>query len=42
MIDASLRAVVLANMLELKEQYGISQLYITHDLSTARQISDTS
>ena len=41
MIDASLRAVVLANMLELKESYGISQLYITHDLSTARQISDT-
>ena len=41
MIDASLRAVVLANMLELKEHFGISQLYITHDLSTARQISDT-
>ena len=41
MIDASLRAIVLANMLELKERYGISQLYITHDLSTARQISDT-
>ena len=40
MIDASLRALVLANMLELKERYGISQLYITHDLSTARQISD--
>ncbi|MCY4023244.1 MAG: ABC transporter ATP-binding protein [Anaerolineaceae bacterium] len=40
MIDASLRAVVLANMLELKERHGISQLYITHDLSTARQISD--
>ena len=41
MIDASLRAVVLANMLELKERHGISQLYITHDLSTARQISDS-
>ncbi len=41
MIDASLRAVVLANMLELKERHGISWLYITHDLSTARQISDT-
>ncbi|MCY3835687.1 MAG: ABC transporter ATP-binding protein [Anaerolineaceae bacterium] len=41
MIDASLRAVVLGNMWELKERYGISQLYITHDLSTARQISDT-
>ena len=40
MIDASLRALVLANMLELKERYGISQLYLTHDLSTARQISD--
>ncbi|MDD9955151.1 MAG: ABC transporter ATP-binding protein [Anaerolineaceae bacterium] len=41
MIDASLRAVVLANMLELRERHGISQLYITHDLSTARQISDS-
>lgn len=40
MIDASLRTVVLGNMLELKERHGISQLYITHDLSTARQISD--
>ena len=40
MIDASLRALVLGNMLELKERHGISWLYITHDLSTARQISD--
>ena len=41
MIDASLRAVVLANMLELKQRHGISWLYITHDLSTARQTSDS-
>ena len=40
MIDASLRAIVLDIMVELKEQFGISQLYITHDLSTALQISD--
>ncbi len=40
MIDASLRAIVLDIMLTLKKEHGISQLYITHDLSTALQISD--
>lgn len=40
MIDASLRAIVLDIMIGLKEEFGISQLYITHDLSTALQISD--
>ena len=40
MIDASLRGMVLDIMLRLKEEQGISFLYITHDLSTAYQISD--
>jgi peptide/nickel transport system ATP-binding protein len=40
MIDASLRASILEVMLRLKEQSNISFLYITHDLSTAYQISD--
>ncbi len=41
MLDASLRAMVLDIMLKLKRDFGISFLYITHDLSTAYQISDT-
>jgi peptide/nickel transport system ATP-binding protein len=40
MIDASLRATVLRNLLQLKRQFGISLVYITHDLTTAYQISD--
>jgi peptide/nickel transport system ATP-binding protein len=40
MVDASLRLTVLRNLLLLKEQFGISLIYITHDLATAYQISD--
>jgi peptide/nickel transport system ATP-binding protein len=40
MIDASLRATVLGNLLQLKREFGISLIYITHDLTTAYQISD--
>ncbi len=40
MLDASLRAMVLDIMMKLKEDFNISFLYITHDLSTAYQISD--
>jgi peptide/nickel transport system ATP-binding protein len=40
MIDASLRATVLANLLQLKREFAISLIYITHDLTTAYQISD--
>ena len=40
MVDASLRAVILDIMLRLKREFGISFLYITHDLSTAYQFSD--
>ncbi|TET52646.1 MAG: ABC transporter ATP-binding protein [Desulfobacteraceae bacterium] len=40
MIDASMRAIILKIMMDLKDNFGISFLYITHDLSTAFQISD--
>jgi ABC-type oligopeptide transport system ATPase subunit len=40
MIDASLRVTVLGNLLQLKQLFGISLIYITHDLATAYQISD--
>lgn len=40
MIDASLRATVLGSLQRLKEEFGISIIYITHDLTTAYQISD--
>ncbi len=39
-VDASLRAMILEIMLRLRNQQKISFLYITHDLSTAYQISD--
>ncbi|MGI9149079.1 MAG: ABC transporter ATP-binding protein [Chloroflexota bacterium] len=40
MIDASLRTTVLGNLLQLKRRFGMSLIYITHDLTTAYQISD--
>jgi peptide/nickel transport system ATP-binding protein len=40
MVDASLRVTILTHLLQLKEQFGISLIYITHDLATAYQISD--
>jgi len=40
MIDASLRATVLKSLRELRDEAGISVLYITHDLATAYHISD--
>lgn len=41
MIDASLRVGILRSLLQLKQEFGISILYITHDLTTAYQISDS-
>jgi oligopeptide/dipeptide ABC transporter ATP-binding protein len=40
MVDASLRATILASLRRLTEERGISIIYITHDLATAYQISD--
>src|SRR4029434_1420650 len=36
----SLRAMILDIMMRLRDESGISFLYITHDLSTAYQIGD--
>jgi len=40
MIDASLRATVLKSLRQLRDEMGISILYITHDLATAYHICD--
>jgi len=40
MVDASLRATILAALRQLTDEHGISILYITHDLATAYQVSD--
>ena len=39
MVDASLRATILGSLRKLNQEFGISLLYITHDLTTAYQIS---
>jgi peptide/nickel transport system ATP-binding protein len=39
MVDASLRATILDNLRSLTTDYGVSVIYITHDLITAYQIS---
>ena len=40
MVDASLRATILASLRSLNRALGISIIYITHDLTTAYQISE--
>jgi peptide/nickel transport system ATP-binding protein len=40
MVDASLRATILDNLQSLNREFGISIIYITHDLTTAYQISE--
>jgi len=40
MVDASLRATILGSLRQLRDEHGISVLYITHDLATAYQVSD--
>jgi oligopeptide/dipeptide ABC transporter ATP-binding protein len=39
MVDASLRATILGSLRQLHDDFGISLIYITHDLTTAYQIS---
>jgi oligopeptide/dipeptide ABC transporter ATP-binding protein len=41
MVDASLRATILASLRKVNEDLGISILYITHDLATAYQVADS-
>lgn len=40
MLDVSIRAGVLNMMLDLRDQEGVSILYITHDLGSARYVAD--
>jgi peptide/nickel transport system ATP-binding protein len=40
MVDASSRAEILHLMRSLQERYGITFLYITHDIATAKHFSD--
>lgn len=40
MVDASLRATILAGLQILNKELGISIVYITHDLTTAYQVCD--
>jgi peptide/nickel transport system ATP-binding protein len=40
MLDVSIRIGILNLMLRLKEEKGISFLYVTHDLASARYIAD--
>lgn len=40
MVDASLRATILESLMKLKRELGISLVYITHDLTTAYQVSE--
>lgn len=40
MVDASLRATILASLQRVNRDLGITVIYITHDLTTAYQISD--
>lgn len=40
MADVSVRALLLELMLDLKEEFDLTYLYITHDLATAKYICD--
>jgi len=40
MVDASLRMSIVNLFKKLREEFGVSVLYITHDLATAYYISD--
>ncbi|MBE0699988.1 MAG: ABC transporter ATP-binding protein [Anaerolineaceae bacterium] len=39
MVDASLRASILETLVNLQKDYGVSIIYITHDLTTAYHIA---
>jgi oligopeptide/dipeptide ABC transporter ATP-binding protein len=41
MVDASLRATILESLRKMKEDYHITILYITHDLTTAYHVCDS-
>ena len=41
MLDVSIRDGILKLFLKLKKQYGLSILFITHDIASAAMISDS-
>ena len=41
MVDASLRATILESLRKLNKEYGISIIYITHDLTTAFHVANS-
>lgn len=41
MVDASLRATILETLQNLQRSYGVSIIYITHDLTTAYHIAES-
>lgn len=41
MVDASLRATILESLLKAHQELDVSLIYITHDLTTAYQVSHT-
>jgi peptide/nickel transport system ATP-binding protein len=40
MLDASLRVTILNTLMDIREQYGMTMLFITHDLGQAAYVSD--
>jgi peptide/nickel transport system ATP-binding protein len=40
MLDVSIRIGILNLMLRLREEFGITFLYVTHDLASARYVAD--
>jgi peptide/nickel transport system ATP-binding protein len=40
MLDVSIRAGVLNLMMDLRDRLGVSMLYITHDIASARYVAD--
>ena len=40
MVDVSMRASILGLLREFQEEYGLSMIFITHDLSVARLVAD--
>ena len=40
MVDASLRATILASIVTLNSGHGIAIVYITHDITTAYHVAD--